>query len=119
MLSRNTYRSLRKVEAFLGLPCFDYSQAAYLSDRDHPPTRRPRTIHERVHHYHKSIANLFGLLGSSDDDHISHGDKLFKDSPKKFQSWITDTFRSHNQALLQLLDKEAIKVDIKQAKWSL
>ena len=45
---RNTFRTLRKVEAFLSIPCFDYESVAIVTDSDHPPQRKPIGFHEKV-----------------------------------------------------------------------
>jgi hypothetical protein len=48
---RNTYRTLRRVESFLGLPCYDYSQVAYTPDPDSPPVRKATTVQGKVYEY--------------------------------------------------------------------
>lgn len=48
---RNTFRTLRKIEAFLSIPCFDYGSVAVVTDSDHPPQRKPKNIKEKVSYY--------------------------------------------------------------------
>lgn len=65
---RNTYRTLRRVESFLGVPCYDYSQAAYSPDMDSPPIRRPSTVLGKLQLYLRTLAQVFvggGQTGSS------------------------------------------------------
>ena len=45
---RNTFRTLRKIESFLSIPCFDYESVAIVTDSDHPPQRKPNNLREKV-----------------------------------------------------------------------
>ncbi len=48
IIYRNTFRILRQVEAFLSIPCYDYAAVAEVTDADHPPSRKPVTLQDKV-----------------------------------------------------------------------
>lgn len=130
---RNTYRSLHRVEEFLGLPCYDYSQVAYTPNANAPPVRKARTIGGKIQEtFSYFLTILFGAYSSSsitgehtsstvrsvqsgESSHIngptksptpsSHGEKLFKQTPKSFQTWLISVYAGHNRNLINVLSK--------------
>ncbi len=68
IIYRNTFRILRQVEAFLSIPCYDYAAVAEVTDADHPPSRKPVTLQDKVslslihiHSLKSYISNLLDL----------------------------------------------------------
>lgn len=129
---RNTYRTLRRVESFLGIPCYDYSKVAYTPDPDSPPIRKAQTVTGKLREYMRSLLNIFvgsyaegmtadeerrsstihHLSGSSSTNGqhgqksvlpSSTGEKLFKKSPKALQSWLLQVYAPHNRRLAEIM----------------
>lgn len=129
---RNTYRTLRRVESFLGIPCYDYSKVAYTPDPDSPPIRKAQTVTGKMREYMRALLNIFvgsyaeGMSAdeerrSSSIHHLhdsgsvanshgqksvlpsSTGEKLFKKSPKTLQTWLLQTYAPHNRRLVEIM----------------
>jgi hypothetical protein len=130
---RNTYRTLRRVESFLGIPCYDYSKVAYTPDPDSPPIRKAQTVTGKLREYMRSLLNVFvgsytegmtadeerrsssihhlpGSTSSTNSQHgpksvlpSSTGEKLFKKSPKTLQTWLLQTYAPHNRRLVEIM----------------
>jgi hypothetical protein len=116
---RNTFRTLRKIESFLSLPCYDYSQVAIIIDADHPPQRKPLGVFDKMKRYRKEVRKIFGL----DDYHHYGGNEMYNQANPAFREWLNAIYRENNRKLKELLDyhyeNSSYPISIQEANWPL
>lgn len=87
------------MEAFLGLPCFDYSTKAVLSNAaDVPPRRKPDSWADKFVDYGDHLKAVFGLSGDG-----LGGDDLLRMASPSFKLWMQSIYRKDVASLRDLL----------------
>jgi hypothetical protein len=118
---QNTFRTLRRVESFLSLPCYDYSQVAIIVDADHPPQRKPAGVVSKLQRYRREVRKVFGLEHAA--QHHYGGNEMYARADPQFREWLNAIFRPNNRRLRELLaahyGNTSLALSLEDANWPL
>jgi len=103
----NTFHTLREVELFLKIPCYDFTSIAIFPQGNAPPIRKPETYTDRI----GQIATSFQ---SWNKDTISSSQLLQKNAYPETKAKLKALFRTHVTKLITILDKNFSIKDIPQ-----
>jgi len=103
----DTLHTLRKVETFLGLPCFNFSSIALPSSKPgYPPQRAPVGFREKVKAWTLSMLWPFSKVSSS---------KTLQSSlMARTKSLLDELYAPHSRRLLEVLEGMQIKESSKE-----
>lgn len=94
----NTFHTLREVELFLKIPCYDFTSIAIFPQANVPPIRKPETYTDRI----GQIATSFQ---SWNKETVSSSRLLQKNVYPETKTKLKELYRTHVTKLISILDK--------------
>ena len=94
----NTFHTLREVELFLKIPCYDFTSIAIFPQSNAPPVRKPQTYTDR-------IGQIATSIQSWNKDPVSSSQLLQKYAYSETKARLKESFRMHITKLISILNK--------------